>query len=112
MTPNSEDRVSVNDHDSVIKGNLKAAETLQEPFLPLTAMLSHHVESGFTNAQLVVCLAVIGLIYGLYKICAFIYDEVTSPIRNVPGPPNPNFLYGNYKELSVSVSLKTHTVLR
>ena len=100
LTPNSEDRAPVN----VIKG--KAARTFQESFLPITAMLSHHVESGFTTAQLVVSLAGIGLIYGLYKIFAFIYDEVTSPMRNVPGPPNSSFLYGNFKELSTSVSLK------
>ena len=100
----------VNVHDKVIKG--KAARTFQGSFLPLTitAMLSHLVGTGFTTAQLVVSLAGIGLIYGIYKIYTFILDEVTSPMRDVPGPPNPSFLYGNYKEFSVSVSLKAHTV--
>jgi len=62
-------------------------------------MLSHLVGSGFTTVQLVVSLAGIGLIYGIYKISAFIYGEVTSPIRDVPGPRNPSFLHGNFKEL-------------
>ena len=73
-------------------------------------MLSLNVETNFTATELVVSLAGIGLIYGLYKISAFIYDEMTSPIREVPGPPNSSFLYGNFKELSASVSLKAHTV--
>ena len=69
-------------------------------------MFPHHIETGFTTAQLVVSLAGIVLIYGIYKISAFIHDEVTSPMRDVPGPPNPSFLYGNFKELSVAVSSK------
>lgn len=73
-------------------------------------MLSHLTGTGFTIAQLVVFLVGIGLIYGIYKISAFIHDEVTSPMRDVPGPPNPSFFYGIYKEISVSVSLKAHTV--
>ena len=95
---------SVNDRDGVIKG--KAARTFQEPFLPLTAMSSHFVGTGFTTAQVVVSLAKICLIYGIYKISAFIYDKATSPIRDIPGPPNPSFLHGNFKELSVAVSPK------
>ena len=98
----------VNDLDRVIKG--KVARTFQEPFLSITAMLSHHFETGFTTGQLVVSLAGIGFIYGLYKIFAFIHDEATSPIRDIPGPPNPSFLYGNFKELSVTVSSKAHIV--
>lgn len=76
----------------------------------MTAMLSHLVGTGFTTAQLAVSLAGIVLIYVIYKISTFIHDEVTSPIRDVPGPPNSSFLYGNFEELSVSVSLKAHTV--
>ena len=40
------------------------------------------------------------LVYGIYKILAFVYDELTSPFRHVPGPPNAGFLYGNFKQLS------------
>ena len=57
-----------------------------------------------TKTQLVVSLASILLVYGIYKILAFVYDELTSPLRHIPGPPNPSFLYGSFKQLSESVS--------
>ena len=71
---------------------------------------SYLVGAPFTTAQLVISLTGIGLIYGIYKISAFIQYQITSPIHNVPGPPNPSFLYGNFEELLVSVSLNHHTV--
>jgi hypothetical protein len=52
-----------------------------------------------------VTLASIFLVYGIYKTFAFIYDELTSPLRHVPGPPSPSLIYGNFKQLSESVSL-------
>ena len=58
----------------------------------------------FTITQLVVSLASVTLIYGIYKIFAFVYDELTSPLRYVPGPPSPSFIYGSFKQLSESVS--------
>ena len=61
-----------------------------------------------TVTQLVVSLASIFLVYGIYRIFAFIYDEVTSPLSYVPGPPSPGFIYGNFKQLSESVSHKAH----
>ena len=73
-------------------------------------MLSYLVGADFTAAQVVVSLAGIVLIYGIYKISAFIHDEVTSPIRDVPGPSNPSFLYGNFKDLMLPVSPKAHAV--
>ena len=75
--------------------------------MTVTVMWSHLVG---TTARLVLSLAGIFLVYGIYKISAFIYDEMTSPIRDVPGPPNPSFLFGNFKELFklVSVSPKAH----
>ena len=73
-------------------------------------MFPHFLGTGVTTAQLVVSLAGIVLIYVIYKISAFIHDEVTSPIRDVPGPPNPSFLYGNFKELTVTVSPKAHPI--
>ena len=57
-----------------------------------------------TPTLLVVLLANILLVYGIYKIFAFVYDELTSPLRHVPGPPNPSFLYGSFKQLSETVS--------
>ena len=73
-------------------------------------MSSQLFGTSFTPAQLLVSLASIGLIYGIYKISALIHDEVTSPMRDVPGPPNPSFLYGNFQELLGSVSLQAHTI--
>lgn len=106
-------RSSLPDHYLIMTELLKdkAARTFQKPFLPMTAMLSDLVGTGFTlaTAQFVASLLGIILIYGIYKISAFIYDEVTSPIRDVPGPPNPSFLYGNFKELTTSVSQKSRT---
>ena len=78
----------------------------------MTAMFSYLIQvgTGFTTAQLVVSLAAIFLIYAIYRISAFVHDEITSPIRDVPGPPNPSFLYGNFKELLVTVSPKADIV--
>ena len=61
-----------------------------------------------TTTQLVVSLASILLVYGIYKILAFVYDELTSPLRHVPGPPSPSFIYGSIKQLSESVSQNSH----
>jgi hypothetical protein len=62
--------------------------------------------SYVTTTQLVGSFASVLLVYGIYKISTFIYDEVTSPIRHLPGPPSASFLYGNIKELSQSVRRK------
>ena len=64
-----------------------------------------------TTTQLVVLLASFLLVYGIYKIFAFVYDELTSPLRHVPGPPNPSFIYGSFKQLSESVSRKAHLIV-
>ena len=81
------------------------------PPLPITPMSSYLVGATFTTARLAISLTGIGLIYGIYKISAFIHYQLTSPIHDIPGPPNPSFFYGNFEELLVSVSLIAHTVL-
>ena len=58
------------------------------------------------TTQLIVSLAGIIVAYGIYKISALIYNELTSPLRYVPGPPNPSLVHGNIKQLSESVSHK------
>ena len=74
-------------------------------------MLSNFAPPYATTTQLVIAsLASFLLVYGIYKIFAFVYDELTSPIRHVPGPPNPSLIYGSFKELSESVSRKAHIV--
>ena len=64
-----------------------------------------------TTQLTIVFLASFLLVYGIYKIFAFVYNELTSPLRHVPGPPNPSFIYGCFKQLSESVSRKAHIVL-
>ena len=75
-----------------------------------TTMFSNIAGSYCTTTQLVVSLASLLLVYGIYKIFAFVYDELTSPLRHIPGPPNPSLLYGSFKQLSESVSRKAHIV--
>ena len=64
-----------------------------------------------TTAQLVVSLTSFILVYGVYRISTLVYDKLTSPIRHLPGPPCPSFIYGNFKQLSESVSRKRHCLL-
>ena len=85
------------------------SNAIQSLFQPST-MFSNFA-AYTTTSQVVVSLASILLVYGICKIFAFVYNELTSPLRHVPGPPNPSFIYGCFKQLSESVSLKAHTVL-
>lgn len=47
------------------------------------------------SGSLLTCI----LAYGLYRLLRVIFYEVTSPLRDLPGPPSPSFLYGNFKEI-------------
>ena len=69
-------------------------------------MFSNFAASYATTTQLVVSLIAFLLVYGIYRILAFVYNELTSPIRHVPGPPNPSLIYGSFKKLTESVSRK------
>ncbi|KAJ3724078.1 cytochrome P450 [Lentinula raphanica] len=40
----------------------------------------------------------IGL-YGMFLLGRFLYQEATSPLKNLPGPPNPSWIRGNAKEI-------------
>lgn len=37
--------------------------------------------------------------YGVYRVARFVYSELTSPLRDLPGPQNPSLLYGNFKQI-------------
>ncbi|KAJ3535832.1 hypothetical protein NMY22_g6302 [Coprinellus aureogranulatus] len=55
------------------------------------------------NAQLAVRLltslaATFGA-YGAYRLLSFFYSNLTSPIRHLPGPPSPSFVWGNLQEI-------------
>ena len=75
----------------------------------LTTMFSFAAPYASTT-QFILSLASFILVYGIYKVFAFVYDELTSPLRHIPGPPNPSFLYGSVKQLSESVSRRAHFV--
>ena len=80
---------------------------------PLKVSVPHWMFSNFaasyaTTTQLVVSLISFILVYGVYRISTFVYDKLTSPIRHIPGPPSPSFIYGNFKQLTESVSRKHH----
>lgn len=42
--------------------------------------------------------------YGVYRVARFVYSELTSPLRDLPGPQNPSLLYGNFKQIHAAVS--------
>ncbi|KAJ7435163.1 cytochrome P450 [Mycena galericulata] len=43
--------------------------------------------------------------YGLLYVGQFLYRKLTSPLRHMVGPPNPSFLFGNFKEMADDASL-------
>lgn len=43
------------------------------------------------------------LAFVLWKFARFLYDEWTSPLRKLPGPPNGSLLYGNMKQVLEAV---------
>jgi len=55
-------------------------------------------------------LAATLLLYGSYKLTSFIYGELTSQVRNLPGPKSSSLFFGNFKELAKEVSVLPNTV--
>ncbi|KAJ2914206.1 hypothetical protein MD484_g6197, partial [Candolleomyces efflorescens] len=49
--------------------------------------------------QLIASLAATLGAYGVYKALKFVYGNVTSPLRHLPGPPSKGFIWGNLKEI-------------
>lgn len=41
--------------------------------------------------------------FGVYKVLRLLYLRWTDPLRILPGPPNPNFLWGHMKQIYESV---------
>ncbi|KAF8968276.1 cytochrome P450 [Flammula alnicola] len=52
-------------------------------------------------------LATVG-VYGLYRLAKFIYDQRTSPLRVLPGPPSPSLIFGNMKEIGEAENSVLH----
>ncbi|KAG6902666.1 hypothetical protein C0995_013358 [Termitomyces sp. Mi166 len=38
-------------------------------------------------------------VYGVYRALKLVYQEITSPLRDLPGPKNPSLIYGNMAEI-------------
>ena len=55
--------------------------------------------------QLIASLAATLGAYGVYKALKFVYGNVTSPLRHLPGPPSKGFIWGNLKEIVDAVRL-------
>jgi hypothetical protein len=45
------------------------------------------------------------LSYVAYKLFLFFHEQWTSPLRVLPGPPNPSLIFGNMKEISKAVRI-------
>jgi len=43
--------------------------------------------------------------YGLYRLSNFIYEEINSPLRDLPGPKSESLFYGNFKQIWDAVSV-------
>ena len=86
----------------VFLGILPEGFFTDNPFLS-TIMLSNLVANATSPQLVLLSSAGILLVHGIYKISTFIYYEVTSPVRDIPGPSNPSLIYGNFKLLSESV---------
>ncbi|KAJ7607721.1 cytochrome P450 [Roridomyces roridus] len=43
--------------------------------------------------------------YALVRLARSVYDSLTSPLRNMPGPPSPSFVLGNFKAMAEDSSL-------
>jgi len=43
-------------------------------------------------------LCTLGL-YSVYKLLRFFYNNLTSPLRVLPGPPSASIMYGNLKQI-------------
>ena len=50
-------------------------------------------------SQMFIALLAATLAFLIFKIAKFLYGEWSSPLRDLPGPPNPSFIYGNMKQI-------------
>ncbi|TFK60962.1 cytochrome P450 [Pluteus cervinus] len=57
---------------------------------------------GNVVSQLLGSLVGTLILYGLVKVVQLSYNEWTSPIRDLPGPKSPSWIWGNFKEIWVS----------
>ncbi|KAJ7611688.1 cytochrome P450 [Roridomyces roridus] len=46
--------------------------------------------------------------YAIYRLLLFVYDEVTSPTRSLPGPKSTHLIYGNLQEIQKAENGAAH----
>ncbi|KAH9483579.1 Cytochrome P450 monooxygenase 205 [Psilocybe cubensis] len=56
----------------------------------------------FNFGQLFWSFGVAFVVFVVYKVANLIYDEFTSSLRDLPGPPSRNFMFGNMQELGLT----------
>jgi hypothetical protein len=59
--------------------------------------------AGFAITKLLVALAATLVCYGVYRLFKVVYEELTSLIRDLPGPKNRSLLHGHMKEIQKDV---------
>ena len=64
--------------------------------------------AGIVILKLLVTLVATLIAYGVYQVFRVIYAELTSPIRDLPGPKSTNLFYGNLKILQKDVCSNVH----
>ncbi|KZT65827.1 cytochrome P450 [Daedalea quercina L-15889] len=52
-----------------------------------------------TVGSLLLSLGVAVLGYGLYRLASLLVEPFFSPLRDLPGPPSPSFIFGNLKQI-------------
>ena len=82
---------------------------------PLPLLCSNFSAPYATTTQLVVSFRFLGLqplvLWNLQDIC-FVYDELTSPLRYVPGSPNPSFYVWKFQtSLRISESKSSYCLV-
>jgi hypothetical protein len=54
-----------------------------------------------TSDYLIPLAATLGF-YVVYHLTKILHEEITSPLRDLPGPTGPHFILGHFKELQAS----------
>jgi hypothetical protein len=58
--------------------------------------------------KLVLSAAATLLVYGLYKLVVVVLGQLNSPLRDLPGPKSPSWIYGNFAEIIAAVRTIAH----
>lgn len=61
-----------------------------------------------TAVNVLLSLGVAALAVAVWKAVVMVIQIATSPLRNIPGPPNSNWVYGNLKEIFAAENSVLH----